>query len=235
MRSISYRRLAWTLALLAGCNSTTGLPIPSGSARLQLFNAAKTVGSVDLDVGGQVIHGVGYGAVTPSLQLDAGDQTVRVMAGSSALATRTLTLEDGSNTMLVLSQQGAGVDLAVAVDTGLAKTDQANLRLISAPDLPRTVADSSVSAQSLVDVYVTPSGTSIATLSPQVVMETQVPSYSSYLYFTPGSLDVTYTRRGTKTVVAQVTGIVFAPGDAKAVVIERAADGSFRTRVDPID
>jgi len=235
MRSTPYRRLAWTLALLAGCSSTTDLPAPSGSARLQLFNAATTVGSVDLDVGGQVIHGIGYGNVTAALQLDAGDQTVRVMAGSSALATRALTLADGSNTMLVLSQQGAGVDLTVAVDTGLAKTDQANLRLISAPDLPRNVIDSSASAQSLVDVYIAPSGSSIASLTPKAVLETQVATYSSFLYFPPGSLDVTYTRHGTQTVVAQVTGIAFAPGDAKAVVIERVGDGSFRTRVEPID
>ena len=235
MRPIHYRRLAWTLALLAGCSTTTALPTPSGSARLQLFNGAADLGTVDLDVGGQVIHGIAYGDVTRSLQLDAGDQTVRVMTGSSALTSRTLTLADGSNTMLVLSHQGANVDLSVAGDTGQAKTDKANLRLISAPEVPRTVVDSSASAQSLLDVYVAPAGTNIASLSPKVILETQVATYSTYFYYTPGALDVTYTRHGTQTVVAQVTAIAFAPGDAKAVMIIRAADGTYRTRVDPIE
>lgn len=221
------------LALLAACSTTRDLPGPSGSAQIQLFHAAPDLGQVDLQAGGQTVRSSGYGTMTAPVQLEAGEQTVRVLNGAAELVAQSLTLADGSHTVVVLSRQGASVGLTAVPDTGLAKTDRANLRLISAPDEPRTVADSAQSGQSLLNVYVTPAGADLATANPLLSLETQVSSYSSFLYFDPGALDVTFTLVGSKTAVAKVT-LSIAGGEAKAVVIQRAADGSFRTRVDPI-
>ena len=47
-------------------------------------------------------------------------------------------------------------------------------------------------------------------------------------------MGVTFTRRNTKTVVASFGVFPVAAGQAKAVVIVRAADGTYHTRVEDI-
>jgi hypothetical protein len=121
----------------------------------------------------------------------------------------------------------------VVSDTGEARSDRANLRINSAPEVPRAIGDSS-GPNTVLDVYVTAPGADLAASSARMSLESSYPSYSTFLYYDPGQWLVRFARSGTKVVVAQAGPIAFAAGDAKAVVVRRLVDGSYTTRVEAV-
>lgn len=225
------------LFLLAAACASSSEPGPVGTADIRLFHGVADLGLVTVTADGQVIQqGVPYGKLTGPAEVAPGTHTFLVQGGSTTLATRTLGVSDGQALTLVLSRTGSSLQLNATVDTGLAHPDRANLRLISTPEVPRQPGDSSAPAQAgLLDVYITPPGASLTGESPRLSMDTGYPSYSSFLYYAPGDWMVRFTRAGTKDVVAQSDPIRFAAGEAKAVVIRRAASGAWTTRVETVE
>lgn len=220
------------VAVLFGCSPATEGTI-HGLAQVRLFQSSVAAGSVDFAVAGQSIRGVGYGSLTAPLIIPAGSRTIRVYTGTTVLASAAVSAADGDRLTMVLTGEGAQLALAAVPDTGAQRTDVGNVRLISAPEVPRTVADSSLQAVTELDAYLTPD-LNIAAATPVVRMEAQAPSYSTFFYTTPGLVGVTFTLRNTKTVVASFGVFPVAAGQAKTVAIIRAADGTYSTRVEDI-
>ena len=217
---------------LGACSPATEGTI-HGLAQVRLFQSSVAAGSVDFAAAGQSIRGVGYGSLTAPLIIPAGSRTIQVYSGTTALASAAVSVADGDRLTMVLTGGGAQFALAAVPDTGVQRTDVGNVRLISAPEVPRAVADSSLQAVTELDAYLTPD-MNIAAATPVVRMETQTPSYSTFFYTTPGLVGVTFPRRNTKTVVAFFGFFPVAAGQAKAVAIIRAADGSYHTGVEDI-
>ena len=229
-------RAALIILLAAACASSYE-PGPEGTAEVRVFHAVADLGSVTVLADGDVIQqGVPYGKLTGPAELSPGTHTFQVGPASAPLATRTVGVNDGQALTLVLTRTGATLQLNATADTGLAQPDRGNLRLISTPEVPRQPGDSSAFAQAgLLDVYVTAPGASLAAEVPRLSMDTGYPSYSTFLYYTPGDWTVRFTRAGTKDVVAASDPIRFAAGDAKAVVIRRAGSGTWTTRVESVE
>lgn len=220
--------------LSAACGSNGTEPSPTGAdALVRLFHGAAGAGTASLQADGiALIHGIGYGSLTQQVGLASGQYDFRVTAGTHQ-ATRTLQLTEGSTLTLQLTLTGGQLQLSASADTGKRQMDRANLRIISAPEVPRAPGDSSATAQAgVLDVYITAPGADLAGATARMSLDTGVPTYSTFLYFAPGQLQVRFTTRGTKTVVAQAGPIAFAAGDARAVVIRRAAGGTWNTSVE---
>ena len=60
--------------------------------------------------------------------------------------------------------------------------------------------------------------------------DAKVASYGTLMYLTPGQVTVKFVPQGTATVLTQVSFAV-AAGEAKAVVLERAAGGTYSAQV----
>ena len=233
MRPAPAPSLFLLLTVATACSNAPSSP-GGGTAQVRLFHAAAGIGTVTLESNGAAaLAGVAYGSLTRPVEVAAGSQQFRVLAGAAAVAARSMVLEEGSRVTLVVSKQTGQVDLTATSDTGQAQPDRANLRLISAPEVPRAIGDSS-GPNSVLDVYVTAPEASLTTATPRMAMDVLVPSYSSFLYYDPGQLQVRFTPQGTKTVVAQAGPIAFTAGEAKAVTIRRRADGSYTTSVEVV-
>lgn len=227
------RRLAGALLLgISACGTITY--VDPGTAQVRFFHGAPGLGSVDVQVAGLTVHGLGYGTLSSPSATAAGSSTVLVRSGASIVVSRAITLPVGSRLTITLLAQGATTTLSTATDTGSFQPGRANIRVISAPEQPRTVADSSLSPQSELDVYLTRDDPGVASASPVLRIETQVLSYSPYFQVDPGNLIVTFTRRGTRTVVAQTELIPVGGSQGKAIIIQRASDGSYRLRADDV-
>lgn len=226
--------LATILSLMA-CGGDPIVNPPSELGQIRVFHGAPGIGAVSVTAGGQaVITGVDYGSLSKPAEVPAGNLAVEAMASGSPVAGRSITIAEGQRVTLVLSRQsGAAASLAVVSDTGEARSNRANLRINSAPEVPRAIGDSS-GPSTLLDVYVTATGVDLNAATARMSLESSYPSYSTFLYYEPGQLLVRFTRAGTKTVVAQAGPIAFAAGEAKAVVIRRSVDGSYSTRIETV-
>jgi len=224
------------ISIATACSDNSA-PAPTGTGEVRLFHGVADLGPVTIEADTDVLlQSVAYGKLTGPVDVAAGSHVFRIRNSGTVVASQTISINDGAGLTLVLSRQAATIQLAASADTGLRQPDRANLRLISAPEVPGQPGDSSAPAQAgVLDVYITAPGVGLAGESPRLTMDTGTPSYSTFLYYAPGPWAVRFTRRGTKTVVAESGSVTFAAGDAKAVVIRRVANGSWTTAVEPVD
>jgi len=225
------------ISIAVACSDSSA-PAPTGTGEVRLFHGVADLGLVTIEADANVLlQSVAYGKLTGAVDVAAGTRVFRVRNAGAVVATQTIPISDGAGLTLVLSRQATTIRLAASADTGLKQPDRANLRLISAPAVPGQPGDSSATAQAgVLDVYITAPGVNLAGASPRLTMDTGTPSYSTFLYYAPGTWAVRFTRRGTKTVVAESGSVTFNAGDAKAVVIRRVVNGSsWTTAVEPVE
>ncbi|HEU5219024.1 MAG TPA: DUF4397 domain-containing protein [Gemmatimonadales bacterium] len=241
MRSV---RTGTTAALglglaLAACGAPSGIDNGNqGTAQVRLMNAALGAPALDLVVGGKVVAtGVQFQQSSALASMTAGTQMVSVRStGQTAnLAARTINITPNAKYALVVSGSLASLALtpSVTVDTGLAKPDRANIRIINiGGDAPITPTDSAhAPAPVPLDVYFTAPGADLSALSPSMSLDARYSSYSSLIYFDPGSWVVRFTNAGTKTVVAATATIPIAAGEVRSVTLQRTTGGGFTTSV----
>lgn len=206
-----------------------------GTAQVRFMNAAAGTPALDLVIGGQLVaSGVAYEQASGLSSAPAGTQTLAVRrSGESAnLATRSVPITANAKYTLVVSGTLASLTLTPSVvsDTGLARPDRANIRIINiGADAPVDSAQAPPAV--LLDVYVTAPGADLGPLTPTLSMDARYSSYSSLIYFDPGTWVVRFTSAGTKTVVASTASIPIAAGQVRAVTLQRTPSGGFSTSV----
>jgi Domain of unknown function (DUF4397) len=230
-RRINISTLVLALCL-GGCASDSNGP--ADTARIRLVHAAAGAPSLDLVVGGQlVLQGVAPAQVSSFAESPAGSQTLSLRsAGNSAvLSTLAATLQAGAEYTVMVTGSTTDLTPAVVADTGQARPDRAHIRLINVPPI-RTGPDSaSPLPPLLLDVYITAPDRSPAEATPNLQMDANIASYSSLLYFDPGTYLVRYTRAGTTTVETETAALAIGAGEVQSVTLFRRPDGSFATSI----
>ena len=221
------------LALLA-CSDTGG---PSeGTVTVRMMHTAVGASALDLMVGGQVVAGgVQFERASAPTTAPGGPQTlaVRRSGESAVLASRNITLTPGAEYTVMVSGSLSDLILtpSVVVDTGNARPDRANLRIINISTIVMGADSSNMPPPIPLDVYITAPGVPLAGLASQLSLDARVSSYSSLIYFDPGTLMVRFVTPGTGTVVATTGAIPIAAGEVRAVTLQRQSDGTWRTSV----
>jgi hypothetical protein len=221
---------------VAACGTPTDSNGNEESAQVRLMNAAEGSPALDLTVGGVVvIGGIGYQQASPLATIPGGTQTlaIRRAGEQTALVSRSIPIiANARYTFVVGGSLASSLSLtpSITVDTGLAKPDRANLRIINiGGDVPTDSAQAPPSVP--LDVYITGPNADLGPLSPALSLDARYSSYSSLIYFDPGTWAVRFTTAGTKQVVANTGAIPIAAGQIRAVTLEKKPDGTWQTSV----
>jgi len=234
---IPFGRVAGLALLLAvACAGDTGGPGGNrGTVTMRMMNTAAGGAALDLIVAGKVIAtGVQYERASALATVPGGLQTLAVRRSGEAgvLASKSVDLTPGAKYTVMVSGSLASLVLtpSVVVDTGLAKSDRANLRIINISTIVMPQDSASLPPPIPLNVYITAPGVAIGGAS-QLSLDARVSSYSSLIYFDPGTYVVRFVTPGTTTVVAETPAIPIAAGQVRAVTLQRQSDGIWRTSV----
>lgn len=221
---------------MAACGTPTDSGGNEGTAQVRLMNAAVGMPALDLTVGGVlVVGGIGYQQASPLATVPGGTQTlaIRRAGEQAALVSRSIPIIlNAKYTFVVGGSLASSLSLtpSITVDTGLAKPDRANLRVINiGGEAP--IDSAQAPAPVPLDVYITAPNADLATLSPTFSLDARYSSYSSLLYFDAGTWAVRFTTAGTKQVVANTGSIPIAAGQIRAVTLQKKPDGTWQTSV----
>ena len=224
------------LLLTIACGGDTGGPDgDSGTATMRMMNAAGPA-SLDLVVGGKVVAGgVQYEQASALATVPGGVQTlaVRRSGESGVLVSKSVDLAAGAKYTVMVSGSLTALVLtpSVVVDTGLAKPDRANLRIINVSTIVSSQDSASQPPPIPLAVYISAPGVSLAGMGSQLSLDARVSSYSTLIYFDPGTYVVRFVTPGTSNVVAETVAIPIAAGQVRAVTLQREPDGTWRTSV----
>jgi len=226
---------AMFLAISCGGDSR-GPDGDSGTATMRMMNTAAGPISLDLVVGGRVIAGgVQYEQASALVTVPGGVQmlAVRRTGESGVLASKSVNLTAGAKYTVMVSGSLAALVLtpSVVVDTGLARPDRANLRIINISTIVIPPDSASQPPPIPLNVYISAPGVALAGLGSQLSLDARVSSYSTLMYFDPGTYIVRFVTPGTTNVVAETATISINAGQVRAVTLQRLSDGTWRTSV----
>lgn len=213
-------RLLAGIVLLGACAAETSGP--EGEAELRVLHATPALGSIEVAVGGvTVIGSIVYGTASTLVRVPAGRQRIVVRSGVQILGELEPTLtREHVNSVVVAN--GTPQFLQVTPDTGQTLSNRANVRMVN-------VVGSNLDAPTLLDVLV-----KAPNANPDSVIkfgiDTKIARYGSLMYFDPGHFSFKYVPAGGSAVLTEVSFDMLA-GEKKAVVLERAADGTYRVQV----
>lgn len=233
MSAKHFALLASALLLTSACGSDTGPDTePGPTAEVRLIHGAVDAASLDLLVGDNVVlNGVAFQHTSGFVEVPAGARTLAVRkSGTPALLRSTdVTLVEGGRYSIV----AGGVVLSVApvsasLDTGSVKSDRANIRIINVASSPDS---GSTAPQDLLDVHITAPGAQLENHDAQLSLDARYSSYSTLMYFDPGTWVVRLTRAGSTTVVAGSESVAIGAGQVRAFVLEKLSGGQYRLTV----
>jgi len=206
--------------LLAGCGTANE---PAGEAVLRVLHATPALGPVDVEVGGvTVVHGVAYGTASTLVRVPGGQQHLVFSSGGQVLGALDPMLSLQHVNGVVVANGAPQFLSQVTPDTGQAISNRANVRMVN-------VIGSNTQPPTLLDVLVhAPNANPDSVV--KLGIETTIARYGTLMYFDPGHFTFTYMPAGGSTVLAQVAFDV-AAGEKKAVVLQRAADGTYSVQV----
>jgi hypothetical protein len=219
------------LALMTGCGDDTSDPSPL-MAELRLLNGAGGAAALDLLVDGVVVVAdVPYEGSSEYAEVPAGSQEVSVREAGTAniLGTLDTTLEAGGSYSLLAGESAIRLMTRSSGDTGSVRLDEANIRIVNIA--PAFVDSGSVPAPVPLDVHITAPGTDLAGRQAELSLDARYPSYSSLLYFDPGTWVVRFTEAGTTTVVAGTGLLTIGAGEVRAVMLEKPEGGDWTVAV----
>ena len=223
------------LIVAVACGEPGGPSGTEDAVTIRMMNAA-TSAALDLLVGGDVVAGgVQYEQASAPVSVSGGTRTiaVRQTGGAALLASRSAVLTPGARyTIMVSGSTGALVlTPSVVVDTGLAKPDRANLRIINVSTIVMPQDSSNLPPPIPLEVYISPPGTPLSSAASQLSLDARVSSYSSRIYFDPGSYVVRFVTPGTTAVVAETAAFAVAAGQVRAITLQRQSNGTWKTSV----
>jgi hypothetical protein len=211
--------LVATAAALAACSDST--TSPAMTADLKLVHANAAAGPVDLEVGGTtVIQDLAYGRTSAVTRVPGGAQRIVLRSGATVVAELDATISESTLNSLLLSAAGAQFAAVVVPDTGAVATDRANIRMVN-------VVGSNTADPNVLSVKVrAPAPDTVMTFG----VDTRIARYGTLMYFDPGEFTFRFYPEGSTALLTEVTFSVTA-GQTKAVVLERAADGTYGASV----
>jgi len=210
--------VAMVLSMAACAAPTDGGEGSEGTVQVRLMNAAAGTPALDLVIGGKVVAGsVGYEQASPLRNAPAGTQTlaIRRSGETTDLTTKQLSLTKGSRYTVMVWGSLASLALSqqtMALDTGLAKPDRANIRIINISTFVFPADSSSLPPSVPLNVFITAPGADLGTVAPVLSLDARAASYSTLIYFDPGSYVVRFMTPGTTNVVAGTPTIPIAAG-----------------------
>ncbi len=211
--------------LAAGCGESPIGPPGGKTAKLRLLHASAATGAVDVMIGNsQVISNVTFGNGSPIALVAAGAQQLVVRSGGQVLGQLSGTLSTSHVNTVVVANGTANLS-AVVTDTGAVDPTRGNVRLVNVAG--PTSADPTL-LQALLSA--TNQQGQAADSVQKFGFDAKVGSYGTLMYLTPGQVTVKFVAQGTPAVLTQVSFAV-AAGEAKAVVLERGADGVYKSQV----
>ena len=206
---------------VAACAEGPIAPAQS-DAELRLLHATANLGALDVAIGGAtVIHGVTFGN-SSLVGVSGGLQHVVVRAGGTVVAELDYSLKTTEINNLVVAAGNAAFSPIVTPDTGAVNPARANLRMVN-------VVGPNSADPTLLDVRVkAPNANPDSVLT--FGMDSKVASYGTLMYFDAGHFDFKFVPRGGGTTLAHVA-FDMVVGETRAVVLERAADGTYSATV----
>lgn len=220
------RTLRWGtavgVAVALACGGD-GAVTPEGRADLQVWHATPGLGALEVQIGAATaVSGLEAGRSSRIVKVAEGIQHVFVRSGSEVVGEMDYDLATWQLNSLVVADSSLQFSGTVTPDTGQAITDRANVRMIN-------VVGSNTSDPTLLHIKVkAPNANpdSVITFG----MDATVASHGTLMYFDPGHFTFTYVPQGTTTVLTEVEFDV-AAGEKRAVVLERAANGTYTASV----
>lgn len=210
------------LVTVVACSDTVIDP-PEDGAELRLIHASAGSGSVDLEIGGQVvIRGVPYGKTSPLVVVPSGAQHLVVRTGNSIIGTIDGTLSSARVNSVVVSGGAAQLASVVDGDTGSVAPNRANIRLV-------TVATTNTAAPTLLHALFNWAGLPDSTI--KFGLDATVARYGTLMYFDPGNFTIKYVAQGTTTPIVAQAAFSVAAGEKKALVLSRLPDGTYHVEV----
>lgn len=221
---------AFLLAAVSCFSDTAG---PDGpTALLRLLNGSGTAPALEVVIEGNVVIPAvptGASSAWEAVPASATVLELRVPGASAPIGTVPAAMAPGARYTLLAAGSMANLQGGATVDTGVARSDRANIRIVNVA-APFTDSASAPAPVPL-DVHITAPGAALLGRQGELSMDARYPSYSSLLYFTPGTLMVRFTLPGTDQVVASTPALGLAAGQVRAVILERRSDGTFLVAV----
>ena len=219
------------LVLLLGSGACTDSTSPNeATAQVRLLNGATTAPALEVLAGGRVVIPsvlLGYSSGYAEVPVSSTTLDVRNAVTGALLQTISAQLSAGSRYTVLATASAINLQAAALVDTGLAKPDRANIRIVNVA-APFSGDSTNVPPPIPLDVHITVPGVVLTGRQSEFSMDARYPSYSSLMYFEPGSVVVRFALPGTVTVVAASEPKILAAGAVIAAVLERRLDGSFQ-------
>ena len=217
--------MAWilTLCLAAGCSGGFVEPPPGGTARIRLIAAPADSVALDLIFNGRTLaSSVPSGGRSAFVPVSPGAATVSVRYAGRTPTTTSAVLAQGASYSVIASGPSAGLSLLLAADTAAVPVPgQAKFRVVhAAPSAPP------------LDVYLT-----LATDSLPGAFRLLFPfdygvglsdAFPGYIQRDPGQYRLSFTERGTLTVLLDSGPIDLAAGSVVTAVLGQNGDGSLR-------
>ena len=216
---------------LSGCDDDPAAPAQP-MAELRLLNGAGDAAALDLLADGAVVAtGIPYEGSSDYVPVPAGTQEVAVRATGTASVLHSLeaNLVQGGGYSVVAGGEALSLALRSPGDTGAAQPDRANIRIVNVA--PPFTDSASAGPPIPLDVHITPPGADLAGHPAELSLDARYPSYSTLLYFEPGTWVVRFTEAGTTTVVAGTEALSIGAGAVRAVMLERVEGGVWPVSV----
>lgn len=225
-RHITRAIAALVLAATSACSSDSATTPPEEQgpqAELKVLNASAGAGALDIDVGDKrVITGLSEGRSSALTLVPAGSQRVRVKQGSTVIAELETTLSTQRINVVTVAQGNAQVSSSIIPDTGQAASNRANVRVIN-------IASGNTADPTMMHLLINFPDVSTDSTA-RIGLDTKIASHGTLMYFNPGQFRFRLVPQNTTDVLAEETFTV-AAGEKRAVVVERAANGSYSLRV----
>lgn len=220
------------LAAVAACGDDPSEPSSPSMAELRLLNGAGSAAALDLLVDGVVVAAaVPYEGSSDYAEVPAGSQEVAVREAGTAnlLGTLDTTLAAGASYTLVAGASTIRLTTRATGDTGSVQLDRANIRIVNIA--PAFTDSGSAPAPVPLDVHITPPGMDLSGRQPELSLDARYPSYSTLLYFEPGTWVARFTEAGTTTVLAGTGMLAIGAGEVRAVMLEQPVGGDWTVAV----
>ncbi len=204
--------------VIAGCGGGGSSSTSSTSPEIRIVQATPSEGNSNVLIDSTTAANVNYGAATAYLTETQGSHHIQLEPnGSSAVyADETLSLNNGTLTTFVVSGISPNITSNTFTDENTVSTaGDASVRIINA-----------AANMGAADVYIVPSGTSIANVS-ATVPNLAFQSGTSYQDLAPGSYEIFLTMPGTKSSFTSTGTITVTANQIRTFVALDALGGGF--------
>ena len=199
------------LLALAGCGS-------SGVSGVRIIHTSPGNGALDAFVSDDVVaSNLPYGMATAYVQVSDGSHTVSLTPtgqDNTILQKQSQDFINQSQYTIFAVNPGSGIGQLFLLDNNTQPTaGDCKIRVVNVSP-----------ANSVVDVYVVPPSTNIATV-PATLRNLAYSTASQYLQLAAQSYDVVFTPPGSKTILANTAAVTLADGDINTVALADAPGG----------